>query len=224
MSAADICYTSDVSNCNQVALPFVSRWEPNAQERLVRAAMDLYAERGFGETTAAEIAARAGLTERTFFRYFADKREVLFSGSEAFVKLLADGVAAAPPSAAPLEAVVAALQAMAAGFEARRDFARQRHALICAHAELRERELIKLASVSSAMAEALRSRGVKEPSASLAAKAGIAVLEIAFDGWAEDTKKKKTLSQHVRESLGALEAVAGDRAVARRRRPRPAAR
>ena len=202
----------------------MARWEPNAQERLVQAAMELYAERGFSETTAAEIAARAGLTERTFFRYFADKREVLFSGSEAFVKLLADGVAAAPPSARPLEAVAAALQAMTAGFEARRDFARQRHALICTHAELRERELIKLASVSSAMAGALRSRGVKEPSASLAAKAGIAVLEIAFDGWAEDTKKKKTLSQHVRESLGALEAVAGGRAVARRRRRRLAAR
>jgi len=221
MSVADICYTSDVSDCNQVALPFVSRWEPNAQERLVQAAMELYAERGFGETTAAEIAARAGLTERTFFRYFSDKREVLFSGAEAFAKLLADGVAAAPPSAPPLEAVAAALQAMAASFEARRDFARQRHALICAHAELRERELIKLASVSSAMAGALRSRGVKEPSASLAAKAGIAVLEVAFDGWAEDTKQKKTLSQHVRESLRALEAVAGGHAVTRRRRPRP---
>ena len=104
MSVADICYTSDVSDCNQVALPFVSRWEPNAQQRLVQAAMELYAERGFSETTAAEIAARAGLTERTFFRYFADKREVLFSGSEAFVKLLADGVAAAVVSPKPRSA------------------------------------------------------------------------------------------------------------------------
>jgi AcrR family transcriptional regulator len=220
MSVADICYTSDVSNCNQVALLLVSRWEPNAQERLVQAAMELYAERGFGETTAAEIAARAGLTERTFFRYFADKREVLFSGSEAFARLLADGVAAAPPSAPPLDAVAAALEGIAAGFEARRDFSRQRHVLIRAHAELRERELIKLASVSSAMAGALRRRGVKELSASLAAKAGIAVLEIAFERWAEDTTKRKTLSRHVRESLGALEAVAGGRAVAHRRRPR----
>ena len=83
--------------------------------------MELYAERGFGETTAAEIASRAGLTERTFFRHFADKREVLFSGADAFVKLLADGVAAAPPSAPPMEAVAAALHVMAAGFEARRD-------------------------------------------------------------------------------------------------------
>jgi AcrR family transcriptional regulator len=182
----------------------VSRWEPNAQERLVQAAMELYAERGFGETTAAEIAARAGLTERTFFRYFADKREVLFSGSEAFEKVLVDGVAAAPPSAPPLGAIAAALEVMAAGFEPRRDFSRRRHAIIRAHAELRERELIKLASVGSAIADALRRRGVKEPSASLAAKAGIAVLEIAFDRWAEDTKNRKTLLQHVRESLGAL--------------------
>jgi AcrR family transcriptional regulator len=184
----------------------------------VHAAMELYAERGFGETTAAEIAARAGLTERTFFRYFADKREVLFSGSEAFEKLLVDGVAAAPPSAPPLDAIAAALEALAAGFEARRDFARQRHAIIRAHAELRERELIKLASVGSAMAEALRRRGVKDPSASLAAKAGIAVLEVAFERWAEDTKRRKTLLQHLRESLGALDAVAAGNAAARRRR------
>jgi AcrR family transcriptional regulator len=181
--------------------------------------MELYAERGFGETTAAEIAARAGLTERTFFRYFADKREVLFWGSGAFEKLLVDGVAAAPPSAPPLEAIGAALEAMAAGFEARRDFSRQRHAIIRTHAELRERELIKLASVGSAMAEALRRRGVKEPSASLAAKAGIAVLEVAFDRWAEDTKNRKTLLQHLRESQGALESVATGSALTRRRRP-----
>ncbi len=171
--------------------------------------MELYAERGFGETTAAEIAARAGLTERTFFRYFADKREVLFYGSEKFAEVLVGGVEAAPRSARPLEAIAAALEGMAAGFEARRDFSRQRHAIIRAHAELRERELIKLAAVSSAMAEALRERGVKEPSASLAAKAGIAVLEIAFDRWAEDAKKRKTLLHYMRESLGTLEAIAG---------------
>ena len=129
---------------------------------------------------------------------------MLFSGSEAFEKVLVDGVAAAPPSAPPLGAIAAALEVMAAGFEPRRDFSRRRHAIIRAHAELRERELIKLASVGSAIADALRRRGVKEPSASLAAKAGIAVLEIAFDRWAEDTKNRKTLLQHVRESLGAL--------------------
>jgi len=195
----------------------VSRWEPNAQERLVQAAMDLYAERGFGETTAAEIAARAGLTERTFFRYFADKREVLFSGAEEFERVLVDGVAASPPSMPPFDAVAAAMETLAAGFEARRDFSGQRHAIIRAHPELRERELIKLASVSSAMAKALRGRGVKEPSASLAAKAGIAVLEIAFDGWAEDTKRRKTLLQHLREARRSLEAVAARPSPSRRR-------
>jgi AcrR family transcriptional regulator len=215
-------YTSDVSDCNQVAFLFVSRWEPNARERLAQAAMELYAERGFGETTAAEIAERAGLTERTFFRHFTDKREVLFSGSEAFEKLLVDGIAAAPPRAPPLDAVAAALETVAAGFEARRDFSRQRHAIIRAHTELRERELIKLVTVGSAMAEALRRRGVKEPSASLAAKAGIAVLEIAFDRWAEDRLKRKTLLQHLRESLGALGAIAAGSTVARRGRGRPA--
>jgi hypothetical protein len=58
----------------------MTRWEPNARGRLEQAALALYGERGFENTTVAEIAARAGLTERTFFRHFADKREVLFAG------------------------------------------------------------------------------------------------------------------------------------------------
>jgi AcrR family transcriptional regulator len=185
----------------------MSRWEPNARERLEQAAMELYAQRGFDETTVAEIAARAGLTERTFFRYFADKREVLFWGSGMLQKFLVEKLAGAPDLAGPVDAVAAALEATGPIFEQRRSFARRRHALILAHAELRERELIKLASLASAIAEALRRRGVPEPGASLAAETGITVFKVAFERWVHDTKRRN-LAKHVRESLSALRAVA----------------
>src|SRR6516162_6467851 len=89
----------------------MGRWEPDARGRLAKAAMVLYAEQGFERTTVAEIAARAGLTERTFFRHFADKREVLFYGMERLRGLLARAVADAPASAAPMELVGAAFEA-----------------------------------------------------------------------------------------------------------------
>src|SRR6185312_8615863 len=91
----------------------MSRWEPNARGRLEQAALDLYGERGFEQTTVAEIAERAGLTERTFFRYFADKREVLFGGSDEVRDALVEAVAAAPEPASPLAAVGAGLMAFA---------------------------------------------------------------------------------------------------------------
>src|ERR1700751_2295289 len=133
----------------------MSRWEPNARGRLEEAARELYRERGFDQTTVAEIAERAGLTERTFFRYFADKREVLFWGSGRLQALLVEGVAGAPEGTAPMDAVAAAPEATSIVFEERRAFARERQALISAHPELQERELIKLASLAAAIAEAL---------------------------------------------------------------------
>jgi AcrR family transcriptional regulator len=90
------------------------RWEPNARGRLGQAAFELFTERGFEQVTVAEIAERAGLTERTFFRYFADKREVLFAGADGFQELFVSGVAGAPDSAAPIDAVAGALYAAAA--------------------------------------------------------------------------------------------------------------
>ena len=184
----------------------MSRWEPDARGRLQQAAMDLYGERGFEQTTVTEIATRAGLTERTFFRHFADKREVLFWGSGALQELIVSAVASAPDSAAPIDAIAAALEATDAVFAERRDSARQRQAIITANAELQERELIKLASLASAIAEALRERGVTDPAASLAAEAGIAVFKIAFVRWIGDTGHPD-LAQHVREALDELKAV-----------------
>src|SRR5271154_5705730 len=115
-------------------------WEPNARGRLERAAMELYGERGFEQTTVAEIAARAGLTERTFFRHFADKREVLFWGAGALQEMFVSAVAGAPESATPLEAVGGALAAAGALLQQRGDYARQRQGIISACSELQERE------------------------------------------------------------------------------------
>ncbi|HLI02232.1 MAG TPA: TetR family transcriptional regulator [Acidimicrobiales bacterium] len=160
----------------------MSRWEPNARGRLQQAAMELYAERGFDSTTVVEIAGRAGLTERTFFRYFADKREVLFWGAKELEASLVAQVEAGP-GGPPLGVVVGAFVHAADFFEGRREQARQRQAVIASSPELRERELIKLASLGAALADALRRRGVTEPGATLAAEAGLAVFRVAFERW-----------------------------------------
>jgi AcrR family transcriptional regulator len=186
--------------------PRITRWEPNGRGRLELAALALYGERGFENTTVAEIAARAGLTERTFFRHFADKREVLFSGAGALQELLVSNVAAAPDSTGPIDAVGAALEAAGALLQERREYARRRAAIIAANGELRERELIKLASLASAIADALRRRGVADPAASLSAEAGIAVFRIAFERWVDETNQRD-LPELIRDSLDELKAV-----------------
>jgi AcrR family transcriptional regulator len=184
----------------------MSRWEPNARERLAGAALDLYAERGFEQTTVAEIAKRAGLTERTFFRHFADKREVLFAGGSELQELMVGGVIDAPASAAPIDAVAAGLVAGGETLQERRTFALKRAGVIAASAELQERELIKLATLGEALSDALRRRGVAEPAASLTAQAGIAVFHVAFARWVEKGNELE-LPDVIRDSLDALRAV-----------------
>jgi AcrR family transcriptional regulator len=184
----------------------MSRWEPDARGRLEQAALALYGERGFEQTTVAEIAKRAGLTERTFFRHFADKREVLFAGAGTLQDLLVTTLASTPDSAAPIDAVAAALEAAGALLQERREYSRQRQAVIAANAELQERELIKLASLAAALAGTLRRRGVAAPAASLAAEAGIAVFRIAFERWINEASQAD-LPQLIRESLDELKAV-----------------
>ncbi len=132
----------------------MGRWEPDAAGRLREAAMALYTEQGFERTTVAEIADRAGVTARTFFRHFADKREVLFAGSEELEQRMIGALAAAPPSAGPMDAIAAALLTVAELFADRRDYSRRRQAVIAATPELRERELIKMSSLATAFAEA----------------------------------------------------------------------
>jgi AcrR family transcriptional regulator len=183
------------------------RWEPDARGRLGKAAFELFLERGFEQVTVAEIAERAGLTERTFFRYFADKREVLFAGSQAFQDLFVASVENAPESAVPIDAIGAALYTQAGQFMEHEAAVRRRQAIIAAHPELRERELIKLATVAAAVADTLRRRGVGEPSASLTAEAGMAVFKIAFERWIADPAGPD-LDQVIRESLAELKVVA----------------
>jgi AcrR family transcriptional regulator len=184
----------------------MSRWEPNGRGRLEQAALELYSERGFEQTTVAEIATRAGLTERTFFRHFADKREVLFAGSALLQELLVSSLASTPDSAAPIDAVAGALEVAGALLQERREYARKRQAIIAANTELQERELIKLASLASALADGLRQRGVSDPAASLTAEAGIAVFKVGFERWVNETGQRD-LPQLIRESLDELKAV-----------------
>ena len=188
----------------------MGRWQPDARGRLAQAAMELYVEHGYDATTVAEIAERAGLTERTFFRHFADKREVLFSGSAQLAELLVQEVAHAPADSPPIEAVGAALAAAGALIQEGGEWSKQRQSVIAANAELRERELIKLASLAGALAEALRARGVKEPSATLTAEAGVAAFKVAFAKWVEQPTKRN-LPRLVRQSLDDLRTIAAGR-------------
>jgi AcrR family transcriptional regulator len=167
------------------------RWEPGARERLQAAALELFATRGFEQTTAAEIAQSVGLTERTFFRHFSDKREVLFYGQEQFLQAFLDGVDAAPPGASPLEVVASALRAAASFFpDERRPYARMRQSVIDQNPALRERELHKFAGLAVAVAEALRARGVGDPAATLAAESGATVFGIAFAQWIREGERR----------------------------------
>jgi AcrR family transcriptional regulator len=191
----------------------MGRWEPNARGRLAKAAMALYAEQGFEQTTAAEIAARAGLTERTFFRHFGDKREVLFYGMDMARDLLARAVADAPAPATAMDAVDAALQALGAMIQQNPGLARLRDQIMSANADLRERELTKLAGLAAAMAEALHDRGIPQPAAALAAETGIAVFKIAVARWISHPGQPD-LPGIIRESMKELRDVLADRAPA----------
>src|SRR5690349_11194844 len=184
----------------------MSRWEPNARGRLEEAALDLYTERGFDQTTVAEIAERAGLTERTYFRHFADKREVLFGGQDALIELVTTHVAEAPDSASPIDMVRGALRGVGEMLADRRAHARRRQAVINANPGLQERELIKLASLSAAMAEGLQRRGVAERTAALIAETAIAVFKVAFARWL-DAGRDSDLSEVIGDSLDDLKAL-----------------
>jgi AcrR family transcriptional regulator len=169
----------------------MARWEPNARERLERAALALFAEHGYDATTVAEIADRAGLTKSTFFRHFADKREVLFGGQELLIDLFRDAILTAPPAATIADCLAAALESAAVAFTPdRHDLAPQRRAVIAANSELQERELLKRARLASAMAEALRARGVDDVAASLAAQVGGLAFSTAYARWAAPESRR----------------------------------
>jgi AcrR family transcriptional regulator len=161
----------------------MGRWEPDARGRMIRAAVELFAERGFDHTTTTDIARRAGVTERTFFRHFPDKREVLFDGSHHIQDTVNQAIAAAPDNLSPLDAALAGIAATAATFHEIRDHAVRRAAIVAANPSLQERELLKLAAMAQATATALRQRGTSEPTATLAAHSAVTVFHVAFGRW-----------------------------------------
>jgi AcrR family transcriptional regulator len=164
----------------------MGRWQPDARARLQAAALALYGERGYEQTTVAEIAERAGLTKRTFFRYFADKREVLFWGSEVLEQQMVAAIEGAPASASTVGLIGAALDAAAVRFEEFREFAGPRYRIIASSHELQERELIKGASLALGLAGALRARGLGATAATLAARTCMIVMQVTFEQWVDD--------------------------------------
>jgi AcrR family transcriptional regulator len=191
----------------------MGRWQPGAAGRLAEAALDLYVERGYEQTTVVEIAERAGVTARTFFRYFADKREVLFVGSEVLRKRMVDALAAAPANATPFEAVAVALDAVAEVLGTDHRHSARRQQVLMANTELRERELIKMARLADALTEGLVARGVAHPDARLAAEAEVTVFRVAFEAWVTGPASAD-LASVIRDSgarLSRLSAAAGAR-------------
>ncbi|MGH3520246.1 MAG: TetR/AcrR family transcriptional regulator [Micromonosporaceae bacterium] len=183
------------------------RWEPDARLRLVSAALDLFTEQGYDDTTVAQIAERAGLTKSTFFRHFPDKRELLVAGQDALSRLLAEGVASAPEDATPLAAVGAGLEAAAGGLTPlNRELGAKVGAAIAASAELQERDALKRVGLAAALTEALRARGVSDMTASLAAELGVLAFKTAYARWSEPDNEKE-LSVLARESLRDLYAA-----------------
>ncbi len=164
----------------------MARWEPGARERLVVAAVDLYAEQGYDNTTVAQIAERAGVTKSTFFRYFPDKRELLVAGQETLSQLLVEGVTEAPADARPLDAVKAGLErASSALGQMNRDLGPRLKAAVAASAELQERDALKSVGMAAAMAAALVARGVPDATAQLAAELGVLAFKRGYAEWSE---------------------------------------
>jgi AcrR family transcriptional regulator len=184
----------------------MGRWEPDARGRLESAALDLLTEKGFDRTTVADIAARAGVTERTFYRHFGDKRDMLFAGQDYLVDGFAKAVAAAPADASAIDVLGFALATMGVELEERHDLARKRSIVIAANPGLQERELLKGTAVTAAITEALRARGVPMLAAQLTAQAGMSVFSIGFGRWIAEGNERE-LAELFAESLDALKAV-----------------
>ncbi len=168
--------------------------------------MELFLDRGFEQTMVADIAERAGVTARTFFRHFTDKREVLFDGSPDLLERSLAALESAPATTSVLDAVALALDAVAGLIGGDREYSKQRQAVIMANPELQERELIKLAHMSGALAAGLRRRGAEASEAELAAEAGLAVYRVAYAQWV-DAAEDGDLRDVIRESMARLRSL-----------------
>jgi AcrR family transcriptional regulator len=187
------------------------RWQPDGFERLQAAAFELFADQGFERTTVAEIAQRAGLTQRTFFNHFADKREVLFGLSSEFQQEIVREIAACADAVPPLDAVVRALQAAADTiFEERRAAVTRRLKIIAANPELQEREFSKGAALTDAIAAALHARGLDPETALLTAGAGMLVQQAAIQRWTQPAESRP-LPELLSDALHALRTTVNEK-------------
>lgn len=181
----------------------MARWEGDGLGRLERAALELFAERGYERTTVAQIAQRAGLTERSFYRHFPDKREVLFAGGEDLQRHLVAAVHDSPPSTDPLDALVAAVAGASVTFRTRA-FLQQRVAVIAANPALLERELVKLAAMSEALVGALVASGTDADVAALAAGVAVTVMRVAVLRWIASEQDYAAVVAAVAAELGGV--------------------
>ncbi|GGB31575.1 TetR family transcriptional regulator [Flexivirga endophytica] len=185
------------------------RWEPNARERLLMAALRLFAERGYDDVTVAEIAERAGLTKSTFFRYFPDKRDVLTAGEDALAQPLLAGIAEADEDATPLEAVTAGMDRVAAAMTPfNREVGPLLRDAVTASAEIRQRNALKHVGISRAMTQALTDRGVDELTAAVTAELAGLAFKDAYATWIEP-KNKAEFTELIHASLERIAAAAG---------------
>ena len=183
----------------------MGRWEPGAEQRLQGAALALFRERGYDHVTVAEIAERAGLTRRTFFNYFADKREIFSSGAESFRASVAAHLEATDDDVAAFDAAVAALAHAGAGIADYRQHAAQVRAIVASAPELQERELSKMARVTTVICEQLQRRGTDSRSATIAAKLAVAAFSIAWDDCITD--QQQSFQELIQRAVDDLRAV-----------------
>ncbi len=184
------------------------RWQPNARERLERAALELFLTNGFQETTVPQITARAGLTTRTFFRHFVDKREVLFGAERELPALVARLLAEAPATLEPMTLIEQGLQTVAkTRLEGQHDYLRARRTVVQADEGLRERELRKLSVLAEVIKMGLRHRGVNEVTAAVAAQVAVTVFDVAVNRWLD--QDTEPLTQLLHDTLAALQSLVG---------------
>jgi AcrR family transcriptional regulator len=189
------------------------RWKPDARQRLVVEALSLFAEQGYDATTVAQISERAGLTRSTFFRHFADKREILTAGQKVLSQLLAEGIDSAPPDATPMTAVAAGLERASGEMTSfNRELGPLLHAAIEANEELKNREALKSIGMAAAIVDALRRRNVPEPTARVAAELGVLAFKIGYGQWADPARDEDPgeLATFTRAAFDELRAAAAE--------------
>lgn len=188
----------------------MARWEPGARERLVLAAVDLFSDQGYDETTVTQIAERAGVTKSTFFRHFPDKRELLVAGQETLSRLLADGITEAPVDSTPLAAVAAGLERASAEMgPVNRELGPRLRVAVAASAELQERDALKSVGMAAAMTDALVARGVADAPARLASEMGVLAFKRGFERWSGgQVSEDDGLAEHALAALAELRAAA----------------